>query len=108
MKQSGSRFRGSLCFCGMKEFAEKTPTAMLRRTLRMQKSGRRAREHTRDELPPPKIPCEERSKKTCTQNAARTGGRAKENSPAEVKCPPKVRQRIRIKIDQATERACCL
>lgn len=83
MKQSGSRFRGSLCFCGVKEFAEKTPTAMLRRTLRMQKSGRRARVHTRDELPPPKIPCEERSKKTCTQNAARTGGRAKENSPAE-------------------------
>ena len=25
-----------------------------------------------------------------------------------LKCPPKVRQRIRIKIDQATERACCL
>lgn len=53
MKQSGSRFRESLCFCGVKEFAEKTPTAMLYRTLRMQKSGRRARVHARDELPPP-------------------------------------------------------
>ena len=53
MKQSGSRKREPLCFCDVEEFAEKTLTAMLHRTLRMQKSGRRARVHARDELPPP-------------------------------------------------------